>query len=128
MDLLRLIMEEGVETPDRTGLGRKKLFGQVMHFDLRTGFPLFSARSTPLRIAHAEFWAFLNGVCHIGPYLRKRGIHIWDAHTSREFLNSRKLYYIPEGHLGKGYGFQFRSYNGTYDFRHNPPGWCGSDS
>lgn len=122
MDLLRDVLESGVDTPDRTGIGRRKVFGPVLTFDLRTGFPLFSARPTPLRIAFEEFWAFLNGVCHIGPHLRDRGIHIWDAHTSREFLDSRKLYYLPEGHLGKGYGFQFRAYNGMYDFRHNPVG------
>jgi thymidylate synthase len=122
MELLRDVLDYGIDTPDRTGLGRRKIFAPILTFDLRTGFPLFSARSTPLRFAFEEFWAFINGVCHIGPHLRDRGIHIWDAHTSREFLDSRKLYDLPEGHLGKGYGFQFRAYNGEYDFKNNPRG------
>lgn len=122
MDLLRDILEHGVETPDRTGVGRRKLFAPVLTFDLQTGFPLFSARSTPLKYGFYEFWAFLNGICDIGLYLSAKGIHIWDAHTSREFLNSRKMWYVPAGYLGKAYGFQLTAFNGEYDYRFQPTG------
>lgn len=121
--LLSNIICHGIQTPDRTGVGRQKLFDQKIIFDLSEDkFPAHTLRSCPVRIAFEEFWAFLNGVVHIHPYLSQRNVHIWQGNTTREFLDGRKLHNLPEGHLGKSYGFQFRNYNGRYDRTFNPRG------
>ena len=46
--------------------------------------------------------------------LNQKNIHIWDGNTSRDFLDSRKLYSYEEGDMGETYGFNFRHYGGDY--------------
>jgi thymidylate synthase len=45
--------------------------------------------------------------------LTEQGVHIWDANSTKEFLESRGLDY-EEGELGPIYGFQWRNFNGPY--------------
>jgi thymidylate synthase len=44
--------------------------------------------------------------------LEDKGINFWKGNTSREFLDARGLVNLPEGDMGKGYGFQFRNFGG----------------
>lgn len=139
LQMMRDILEHGVVVPDRTGVGRRKIFDVKLCFDLREGFPASTVRMAGLRVAQREFWAFLNGVTLIDQYLRNLGVvvgdetvtlengdvvakTIWSGNTSREFLNGRGLGYLPEGHMGKSYGFQFRHYGGDYDENFCPVG------
>jgi thymidylate synthase len=46
--------------------------------------------------------------------LQRRGVHIWDGNTSREFLDGRGLQHYPEGILGAGYGWQLRHHGAEY--------------
>ena len=43
--------------------------------------------------------------------LSKKGIHIWDKNTSKDFLKSNHLHY-QEGEMGPMYGYQWRRFNG----------------
>lgn len=113
LTLLQSIIENGIDTPDRTGVGCRKLFNQQLRFNTSNGFtfPLMTARSTPLRFAFEEFWLFLRGNTDT-KVLEEKGINIWKGNTSREFLDNRGMYDYPEGSLGKSYAYQYRNFGG----------------
>lgn len=46
--------------------------------------------------------------------LSEKDVHIWDANSSREFLDSCGFADRKEGDLGPVYGFQWRHYGAKY--------------
>jgi thymidylate synthase len=46
LDMVREIIDNGVERGDRTGTGTLSLFGRQMKFDLRHSFPLLTTKLT----------------------------------------------------------------------------------
>ncbi len=56
----------------------------------------------------------MNGVVDIHNYLAERNVFFWEGNTTREFLDSRGLYQLPVGHLGKAYSAQYRNFGGDY--------------
>ena len=122
MELLSDIVKFGSDIPDRTAVGRRKLFSCTIRFDMRDSFPAPTVRNTPLYIAVREFWGFLNGRPDIHNYLKEFGISIWEGNTTREFLDARGLKHLPVGHGGKSYAFQYRNFNGDYDKNYMPVG------
>jgi len=123
MELLSDVLNFGCDIKeDRTGVGRRKIFGTTLRFDLFKGFPFPTIRPTPLKIAQLEFWAFLNGVADIHTHLSAHGVNIWEGNTTREFLDKRGLFELPVGHAGKAYGFQYTNFNGEYDENFKPLG------
>lgn len=110
------ILVNGVDRPDRTGIGSRAIWGCNIEIDLTEGFPIVTTRKTTARIAFEETWFFLRGETDTKA-LEAKKINIWNGNTTREFLDARGLNFLPEGHLGKGYGFQWRNFGGGY-----PPG------
>lgn len=114
-DLLVDILQSGVDVPDRTGLGRRKLFGVVWTHNMQDGFCAFTARpNNPVFLGMKEFWFFLNGLTQTRD-LELQKVKFWEGHTSREFLDSRELSYLPAGSYGKAYGFQLRHFGGDLE-------------
>lgn len=107
LDLLKDIIDNGVDKPDRTGIGSRAVFGRMLRWDLADGFPLQTTRKVPLRIAFEETMFFLRGETNT-KLLEEKKINIWKGNTSREFLDARGLNHLPEGDMGKGYGYQWR--------------------
>lgn len=115
LNILRQILEKGVDRPDRTGVNSRSIWHASMQVNLAHGFPILTTRKVALRIAFEETWFFLRGETNTKK-LEEKKINIWKGNTSREFLDSRGLHHLPEGDYGKAYGFQWRNFGGFPEF------------
>lgn len=123
LDLLKDIYENGVDMKDRTGTGRRKVFGRQMRFDLSKGFPLDTTRPVPYESFFKEMVWFLKG----STLISELGCKIWDLWAvkkedfqafidkypdlddeSKEFL-WKEMFPQVENSIGNIYGPAWRS-------------------
>jgi thymidylate synthase/dihydrofolate reductase len=88
LNLLRDILENGVDTPTRVGTARS-LFDAHLHFDLRKGLPVITTKKMALKSVVVELVWFLQGCKNI-KYLVERNVHIWDKDAYAYYLRLAK--------------------------------------
>jgi thymidylate synthase len=114
LNLFQRILENGVETDDRTGVGTLSLFGEQLRFDLNKGFPALTTKKLAWRAVVAELLWFIEGS---GDERRLAEIQygtsdvskktIWTANAQADYWKSKAKF---DGDLGRVYGVQWRNW------------------
>ena len=98
LDLLRDVIDHGIDKADRTGVGTRSVFGRQIRFDLGAGFPLLTTKRVHTKSLVLELLWFLSGSTD-NTWLKERGVSIWDEWAA------------ADGDLGPIYGHQWRSWS-----------------
>jgi len=131
LDIIKKILEQGVEKEDRTGTGTIAVAGVMFEHDMSDGFPLLTTKSVPLRLVASELEFFIKGITDKN-WLRERNNHIWDEWCSPDKVKyghdeETKKKMMKERELGPIYGWQWRNFGAEYKTWDKPPEGKGID-
>ena len=114
------ILREGKQKTNRTAVDTISVSGCMIDYDMANGFPLLTTKKMAWKTIRVELEGFIKGVTDKS-WFQERGCKIWN-----EWCTPAK---VPYGHdaaalkamaeekdLGPIYGFQWRNFNGRYEF------------
>jgi len=90
LTLLQQVLDEGIETADRTGIWTKKIFWAQMKYNLADGFPLVTTKKTFLRAIFVEMIWLIRWATNI-KYLVDRNVRIWNERPFQKYIDDNKL-------------------------------------
>ncbi|XP_043526221.1 thymidylate synthase [Frieseomelitta varia] len=127
LNIIKKVIKEGTRKDDRTGVGTLSIFGTQMRFTLRDNvFPLLTTKRVFWKGVLEELLWFIRGSTN-AKELTEKNVHIWDANSSRNFLDSSGFTDREEGDLGPVYGFQWRHFGAEYKDMHTDYSGQGID-
>ena len=88
-ELLKTILECGVDKKDRTGTGTKSIFGYTVRHNMKNGFPLLTTKKMYWKGIVTELLWFLRGDTNI-KYLVDNDCHIWDGDAYKAYQSGFK--------------------------------------
>ena len=88
-ELLKTILEYGVDKKDRTGTGTKSIFGYTVRHNMKNGFPLLTTKKMYWKGIVTELLWFLRGDTNI-KYLLDNDCHIWDGDAYKAYQSGFK--------------------------------------
>ena len=83
IELAKEILEHGHHHSDRTGVGRISLYGRMLRWDLKEGFPLVTTRKVPYKAIIKELLWFISG-SNSNQELLDQDVKIWDSWAVKE--------------------------------------------
>ncbi len=106
LDVLRKVMDTGSDRMDRTGVGTRAIFGEVMRFRMSDGFPAVTTKRLAFRAVVAELLWFICGSSDVNE-LHQLGVRIWDGNAYAEYWKPKARF---DGDAGRNYGQQWRDW------------------
>jgi len=94
LNLLNRILNDGIDSDDRTGTGTLSIFSETLKFDMAEGFPLVTTKYVNYKAVLAELLWFISGSTNINDLDSK----IWDEWATND------------GDVGPMYGSQWRDW------------------
>ncbi|KAK2914382.1 hypothetical protein QQF64_029555 [Cirrhinus molitorella] len=126
LNLVEFILQNGARKGDRTGTGVISVFGTQARYSLRDQFPLLTTKRVFWKGILEELLWFIKGSTN-AKELSEKGVRIWDANGSRDFLDKNGFTDREEGDLGPVYGFQWRHFGAEYKDMHTDYSGQGVD-
>lgn len=115
LQVLQHILDNGVESDDRTGVGTlQDSTGTLMKFDLEKGFPAVTTKQLPFKTSTGEFIWMMRGSTNVNDLSKitfgdASRTNIWTANYEQQ---GKALGYV-EGEMGPIYGWNLRSFDGV---------------
>ena len=91
-DTVKNVLNNGIHKDDRTNTGTISVFGTCSRYNISKSFPLITSKRVFFKGVVEELLWILKGRTD-AKELASKGVHIWDANGSREFLDSLNLKY-----------------------------------
>lgn len=106
LDLLKDILDNGVQQSNRTGIDTLTLPGAMLKFDLRDGFPAVTTKKLAFNAVKGELIGFLRGYSDVNAF-KALGCNVWNANAASQAWQNNPRCHGPTD-LGRIYGQQWR--------------------
>lgn len=109
LSLVKDILAKGTWQENRTGVPTISLPGQVLHYDMRDGFPAITTRKLAFKTGVGEMIGFLRATRSAADF-RQLGCKVWDQNANENEQWLSNPYREGPDDLGGIYGVQWREW------------------